>query len=81
MRQEERPGPEAEEHHRNRDALLPVHAQTNFLFGMAQTSTGVMSPMMVAMVSGVAQGSCNPVSNGSDQPIAMYIRLPSTFTR
>ena len=47
---------------------------------MAQTSTGVPRPMMVAMVSGVAQDSCNPVSNGSDQPIAMYIRLPSTFT-
>jgi hypothetical protein len=31
------------------------------LLGMAQTSTGVTRPMMVATVSGVAQGSCNPV--------------------
>ena len=56
-----RPGPEAEKHHRDRNALLPAHAQANFLLGMAQTSTGVTRPMMVAMVSGVAQGSCNPV--------------------
>jgi hypothetical protein len=31
------------------------------LLGMAQTSTGVTRPMMVAMVSGVAQAMLNPV--------------------
>ncbi len=61
---EERPGPKAKEHDRNCNTLLPAHAQTNFLLGMAQTSTGVMRPMMVAMVSGVAQDSCNPVTPG-----------------
>ncbi|MEI8180157.1 hypothetical protein, partial [Aestuariivirga sp.] len=52
MRHEERPGSEAEEHYRNHNALLPAHAQATFLLGMAQTSTGVMRPMIVAMVSG-----------------------------
>jgi len=54
LRHEERPGPKAEEHHRDRNALLPAHAQATFLLGMAQTSTGVLRPMMVAMVSGVS---------------------------
>ena len=35
-----RNGPEAEEHHRDRNDLLPVHAQTTFLLGMAQTNMG-----------------------------------------
>ena len=61
LRHEERPGAEAEDNKRDRDALLPAHAQTNFLLGMAQTSTGVMRPMMVAIASGVAQAMLNPV--------------------
>jgi hypothetical protein len=34
------------------------------LLGMAQTSTGVTRPMIVAMVYGIAQGNCNPVTPG-----------------
>ena len=58
---EKRPGAKAEDNNRDRNALLPTHARATFLLGMAQTRTGVTRPMMVAMVSGVAQGSCNPV--------------------
>ena len=61
LRHEECSGAEAEEHHHDRNALLPAHAQATFLLGMAQTSTGVTRPMMVAMVSGVAQAMLNPV--------------------
>jgi len=50
LRHEKRPGPKAEKHHRDRNAFLPGHAQATFLFGMAQTSTGVRRPIMVAMV-------------------------------
>jgi len=52
LRHEKCPGPKADKHHRDRNTLLPVHAHATFLLGMAQTSTGVMRPMMVAMVSG-----------------------------
>ena len=52
---EKRPGSKAEEDHRHRNALLPTHAQATFLLGMTQTSIGVMSPMIVAILSGVAQ--------------------------
>ena len=51
LRHEKCPGPEAEKHHCNRNALLPAHAQDTFLLGTAQTSTGVTRPMMAAMVS------------------------------
>ena len=50
MRHEECPGSKAKKHHRDRNALLPAHAQANFLLGMAQTSTGVTRPIIVAMV-------------------------------
>jgi hypothetical protein len=33
LRHETRPGAKADEHHRNRDALLPARAQANFLLG------------------------------------------------
>ncbi|WP_336911474.1 hypothetical protein [Aestuariivirga sp.] len=49
LRHETRPGAKANEHHRNRNALLPVHAQAAFLLGMAQTSTGVTRPMMTQL--------------------------------
>jgi hypothetical protein len=52
---EKRPGSKAEQHNGNSNALLPTHAQAAFLLGMAQTSIGVMSPMIVAILSGVAQ--------------------------
>ena len=41
LRHKERSSPKAEEHHRDRNALLPAHAQPTFLLGMPQTSTGV----------------------------------------
>ena len=62
LRHQERPGPKVEEHHGNSNALLPAHAQGTFLLGTAQTSTGVMSPMMVAMVSGPNAASGTTVS-------------------
>ena len=57
LRHEKRPGAEAKEHYRNRNALLLAHAQTNFLLGMAQTRTGVMRATMMAIVSGAATAS------------------------
>jgi hypothetical protein len=62
LRHEERPGPKAEKHHRDRNALLPSHLSATFLLGMAQTSTGVTRPMMVAMVSCPAAASGTTVS-------------------
>ena len=37
MRHQERPGAKAEEHHGNRNALLPAHALATFLLGMTHT--------------------------------------------
>ena len=61
LRHEQNPGPKAEEHDCDRNALLPTHAQATFLLGMAHTSTGMMRPMIVATGSGVAQAMLNPV--------------------
>jgi len=61
LRHKKRSSPKTDEHHRNGNALLPVRAQATFLLGMAHTSTGVRSPMMVAIVSGVAHENRIPV--------------------
>lgn len=54
LRHEERPCPEAEEHHGNRDAVLPAYDQATFLLGIAQTKTGAMSQMLAAILAGNA---------------------------
>ncbi len=54
MRHEERPGTKVKADQRDRNALLPAHALGTLLFGMAHTSTGVTSPTMIEIVSGLA---------------------------
>jgi hypothetical protein len=56
LRYEKRTGQRTEEHHRDRNALLPVHAQAAFLL-MAPIRTGPAETVRIAKISDCSIGS------------------------